>query len=199
MPREALRVAVAAEALPGEALEHRRQLAGTRAPCASARTVSTNRIRIAKTATPTIRVPFSRSNEKAERIASRISVPATSASPSASAEQDQDVAVAKRAPAPDRERADQRAPARGRRRAARSARAGRVRRWHSASRAQQDRAARASTLVRYRSRDAHPDPGRRRVPRAGPPRCGSRRGATTSRSSTTSPAAAGTPRTRPTR
>ena len=56
----------------------------TREPWASARTTRTNRIRIAKTATPTMRVPFSRSKEKAERIVSRSSVPETSARPSAS-------------------------------------------------------------------------------------------------------------------
>ena len=63
-------------------------------------------MRIAKTATPTIRVPFSRSNENAERIASSSSVPETSASAERDREQDQDVGVAQRAAAPDRERGD---------------------------------------------------------------------------------------------
>ena len=49
----------------------------------SARTTSRNRIRIANTATPTIRVPFERLNEKALRIVSRSSVPETIARPSA--------------------------------------------------------------------------------------------------------------------
>src|SRR5215211_6423405 len=54
-----------------------------REPCESARSTRRKRIRIANTATPTIRVPFSRSKENAERIASGISVPATITSPSA--------------------------------------------------------------------------------------------------------------------
>jgi hypothetical protein len=54
-----------------------------REPCESARRISRKRIRTAKTTTPTIRVPFSRSNENAERMVSRISVPETIASPSA--------------------------------------------------------------------------------------------------------------------
>ena len=41
-------------------------------------------MRIAKIATPTIRVPFSRSNENASSSASGSSVPATTARPSAS-------------------------------------------------------------------------------------------------------------------
>ena len=54
-----------------------------REPCESARTTSRNRIRIANTATPTIRVPFERLNENALRIVSRSSVPETIARPSA--------------------------------------------------------------------------------------------------------------------
>ena len=79
-----------------------------REPWLSARRTSRNRIRIAKIATPTIRVPFSRSNENAESSASGISVPATTASAERDQQQDQHVGVAQLAPAPDREAADQR-------------------------------------------------------------------------------------------
>ena len=71
----------------------------------SARTTSRNRITIAKTATPTIRVPFPRSNEKAESSASRSSVPETIASAERDHEEDQHVGVSQRAAAPDREAA----------------------------------------------------------------------------------------------
>ena len=62
---------------------------------------------IANTATPTIRVPFSRSNENAESSASGISVAATIRMAERDREQDQDVGVAQLAPAPDRIAADQ--------------------------------------------------------------------------------------------
>ena len=54
-----------------------------RDPWLSARSTSRKRIRIANTATPTIRVPFVRSNEKADSRASGISVAATIRIPAA--------------------------------------------------------------------------------------------------------------------
>ena len=72
---EALGVPGGAELLPGEPLERRRRAAARRASSAPARAASSrNRIRIANIATPTIRVPFSRSNENASSSASGISV-----------------------------------------------------------------------------------------------------------------------------
>ena len=65
-------------------------------------------MKIANTATPRIRLPLPRSNEKAESSASVISVPATIASPSADREQDQHVGVAQLAAAHDRVAGDQR-------------------------------------------------------------------------------------------
>ena len=67
-----------------------------REPWLSARRTSRNRIRIAKIATPTIRVPFSRSNENAESSASGISVPGDDRQAERDRQQDEDIGVAER-------------------------------------------------------------------------------------------------------
>ena len=68
----------------------------------SARTTSPKRITIAKIATPTIRVPFSRSNENADEQRIGDLGAGDDRQPERDEQQDQDVGVAQLAPAPDR-------------------------------------------------------------------------------------------------